>query len=132
MRVKSCELDERDVSLDVLPAVETTDDTMNIEKDVVVWFLQGLCYRIELSLVGTGVVGLSLSGHRANKIAMHTHSEAYHIYSLSDVGFPIATFLSLVNLMDYDIVLLLSVRRDIESGEPDLTAVLGSGKEVKN
>ena len=40
---------------------------------------------------------------------MHTHSKAYHIDCFLNVGFPVAALFAIVNLVDYDIVLLFAV-----------------------
>ena len=63
---------------------------------------------------------------------MHTHSKAYHIDSLLYVGFPVAALLTVVYLVDYHVVLLLAVGRNIESREPGFAAVLGAGEKVEN
>ena len=64
---------------------------MNGEKQVVIWLLECLCYCVEFSFVGAGIVGLRLAGHTADKITMHAHSKAEHIYGLLNVGAPVAT-----------------------------------------
>ena len=63
---------------------------------------------------------------------MHTHSKAYHIDCFLNVGFPVAALFAIVNLVDYDIVLLFAVGRDIESGEPGFAAVLRAGQEIED
>ena len=55
---------------------------MDGEKQVVIRLLECLCYCVEFSFVGAGIVGLRLAGHTADKITMHPHSKAYHVDSL--------------------------------------------------
>ncbi len=61
-----------------------------------------------------------------------TSALAYHIDSFLEVGFPIASLFGVVNLVDYDVVLFLAVRRDVERREPGFAAVLSPGEEVKD
>ena len=105
---------------------------MDGEKQVVIRLLECLCYCVEFSFVGAGIVGLRLAGHTADKITMHAHSKAEHIHGLLNVGAPVATLLAVVNLVDDNIVLFLAVGRDVERGEPGFAAVLRPGKEVEN
>ena len=62
---------------------------------------------------------------------MRTHSKAYHIDCLLYVGFPVAALLAIINLVDYNVVLLLAVGGNVECGEPGFTAVLRADQEVK-
>ena len=105
---------------------------MDGEKQVVIRLLECLCYCIEFSFVGAGIVGLRLAGHTADKITMHSHSKAEHIHGLLNVGAPVATLLAVINLVDDNIVLFLAVGRDVERGEPGFAAVLRPGEEVEN
>ena len=105
---------------------------MHGEKQVVIRLLQGLGDCVEFSLVGAGIVCLRLAGHRADKVAMHSHSKADHVDGFLDVTLPIAALLGVVNLVDDDIVLLFAVGRDVECGEPGFAAVLRAGEEVEN
>ena len=105
---------------------------MNGEEQVVIRFLQGLGYGVKLALVRARVVRLGFARHRADKVTMHTHSEANHIDCFLNVGFPVAALLAVINLVDYNVVLFLAVGRDVESREPGFAAVLGAGEEVEN
>ena len=105
---------------------------MNGEKQVVVRLLEGLGNGVKLSLVRAGVVRLRLARHGADKITMHSHSKANHIDCFLNVGLPVAALLRVVNLVDYDVVLLLAVGRDVERREPGFAAVLSPGKEVED
>ena len=89
-------------------------------------------YGVKFSLVRAAVVRLRLARNGADKIAMHPHSEAYHIDSFLNVGLPVAALLAVVNLVDYNVVLFLAVGCNIESREPGFAAVLGAGEEVEN
>ena len=113
-------------------AIKANDNSMDGEKQVVIRLLECLCYSVEFSFVGAGIVGLRLAGHTSDKITMHAHSKAEHIYGLLNVGAPVATLLAVVNLVDDHIVLLLAVGRYVERGEPGFAAVLRPGKEVEN
>ena len=66
---------------------------MDGEKQVVIRLLECLCYCVEFSFVGAGIVGLRLAGHTAHKITMYAHSKAEHIHGLLNVGAPVATHL---------------------------------------
>ncbi len=105
---------------------------MDGEKQVVIRLLECLCYSVEFSFVGAGIVGLRLAGHTAHKITVHTHSKAEHIHCLLNVCAPVATLLAVINLVDDHIVLLLAVGRNVERGEPGFAAVLRPGEEVEN
>lgn len=105
---------------------------MNGKEQVVIRFLQGLGYGVKLALVRARVVRLGFARHTSDKITMHTHSKAEHIHGLLNVGAPVATLLAVINLVDYNVVLLLAVGRDVESREPGFAAVLGAGEEVEN
>ena len=105
---------------------------MDGEKQVVIRLLECLCYCVKFSFVGAGIVRLRLARHTADKITMHTHSEAEHIHGLLNVGAPVATLFGVINLVDDHIVLFLAVGRDVERGEPGFAAVLRPGKEVEN
>lgn len=94
--------------------------------------LEGLGYGVKLAFVRAAVIGLRLARHGADKITMHTHSKAYHIDSLLNVGLPVAALFRVINLVDDNVVLLLAVGRYIESREPGFAAVLGTGEEVEN
>ena len=63
---------------------------------------------------------------------MHSHSKADHIDGFLNVALPIAALFGVVNLVDDYIVLLLSVGRDVECGEPGFAAVLRAGEEVED
>ena len=63
---------------------------------------------------------------------MNAHSKAYHIDCFLNVGLPVAPLLAVINLVDYNVVLLLAVGRDIERREPGFAAVLGTGEKVEN
>lgn len=105
---------------------------MNGKEQVVIRFLQGLGYGVKLALVRARVVRLGFARHRADKVTMHTHSEANHIDCFLNVGFPVAALLAVINLVDYNVVLFLAVGRDVESREPGFAAVLRAGQEVKD
>lgn len=105
---------------------------MHGEKQVVIRLLQGLGDCVEFSLVGAGIVCLRLAGHRADKVAMHSHSKADHIDSFLNIALPIAALLGVIYLVNDDIVLLLSVGGDVERGEPGFAAVLRAGEEVED
>ena len=105
---------------------------MHGEKQVVIRLLQGLGDCVEFPFVGAGIVCLRLAGHRADKVAMHSHSKANHIDGFLDVAFPIAALFGVINLVDDDIVLLLAVGSDVECGEPGFAAVLRAGEEVED
>ena len=105
---------------------------MHDEKQVVIRLLQSLCDCVEFALVRTAVVGLSLTGHRANQVTMHTQSKANHIDCFLNVGGIVAALFCVVNLVDDNIVLLLAVGGDIESGKPCFAAILSPGQEIQN
>ena len=105
---------------------------MNGKEQVVIRFLQGLGYGVKLALVRAAVVRLRLARHGADKITMHSHSKANHIDCFLNVGLPVAALLGVVYLVDYHVVLLLSVGRDVERREPGFAAVLGTCEEVEN
>ena len=63
---------------------------------------------------------------------MHTHSKAYHIDSFLYVGLPISALLGIINLGDYNVVLLFAVGCDVECGEPGFAGVLRTCEEVKD
>ena len=132
MLVKRGELDKRNFGVYALPTVKADDNPMDGKEQVVIRLLQGLGDGVKLALVGAGVVGLGFARHRTDKITMHPHSKAYHVDSLLYVGLPVAALFRVVNLVDYDVVLLLAVGGDIESREPGFAAVLRAGKEVEN
>ena len=101
------------------------------KKQVVIRLLEGLGYGVKLAFVRAAVIGLRLARHRADKITMHTHSKAYHIDSLLNVGLPVAALFRVINLVDDNVVLLLAVGRDVERREPGFAAVLGAGEKVE-
>lgn len=105
---------------------------MHGKEQVVIRLLQGLGDGVKLAFVRAGVVGLCFSGDGADKVTMHTHSKAYHIDSFLYVGLPVAALLTVIYLVDDNIVLLLAVRGNIERREPGFAAVLGAGEEVEN
>lgn len=105
---------------------------MNGKEQVVIRLLQRLSDGVKLALVRARVVRLGFARHRADKVTMHTHSEANHIDCFLNVGFPVAALLAVINLVDYNVVLFLAVGRDVESREPGFAAVLGAGEEVEN
>lgn len=59
---------------------------------------------------------------------MDSHREAHHIDGFDDVRRPVATLL--VRLDFVDVVLLLTIGRNIERGEEHLSAVLHASEEV--
>jgi len=63
---------------------------------------------------------------------VNAHGKAYHIDCFLNVGLPVAALLAVVNLVDYDIVLLLAVGRDVKCGEPRVLSSLcyESGKPI--
>lgn len=105
---------------------------MHGKKQVVIRLLEGLGYGVKLALVRAGVVGLSLAGDGADKITMHSHSKANHIDCFLYVGLPVAALLTVINLVDDNIVLFLAVGRNVECRELGFAAVLGTGEEVEN
>lgn len=44
----------------------------------------------------------------------------------------VAALLAVINLVDYNVVLLLAVEGNVECGEPRLAAVLRAGQEVED
>ena len=118
--------------MNALPAVESDYDAMNGKEQVVIRLLEGLGNGVKIALVRAAVVRLRLARHGADKVTMHTHSEAYHIDSLRYVGLPVAALLAVVNLVDDNVVLFLSVGCNIESREPGFAAVFGAGEKVEN
>ena len=113
-------------------AIKANDNSMDGEKQVVIRLLECLCYSVEFSFVGAGIVGLRLAGHTSDKITMHSHSKAEHIYGFLNVGAPVTALFGVINFVDDHIVLLLAVGRYVERGEPGFAAVLRSGEEVEN
>ena len=132
MFVQSCQLDKRHVNRDVIPLVKADDDAMDGKEQVVIRFLKGLGDSVKLALVRAGVVALCLSRHRAYKIGVNAHCKAYHIDCFLNVGLPISALLAVVNLVDYDIMLLFAIARDVESGEPGFAAVLRASQKIKD
>ena len=63
---------------------------------------------------------------------MHAHGKAEHIHGLLNVGAPVATLLAVVNLVDDNVVLFLSVGCDVERGEPGFATVLRPCEEVED
>ena len=61
---------------------------------------------------------------------MDTQGEAHHIYRLDDVCRPVATLLIRLDFVDYHVMLLLTIGRNIERGEELLATVLHASKEV--
>lgn len=105
---------------------------MDGKEQVVIRLLEGLGYGVKLALVRAAVIRLRLARHGADKITMHSHSEAYHIDCFLNVGLPVAALLAVINLVDYNVVLLLAVGSNVERREPGFAAVLGTGEEVEN
>lgn len=103
------ELDEWAVRLDRCPLVETDDQSVNGEEEVVVRLLQSMGDGVKLALVAAGVVGLRLAWHRADEVGVDTHGKAHHIYGFDDVRRPIATLLIRLDFVDDHVVLLLTV-----------------------
>ena len=103
---------------------------MNGKEKVVVRLLQSLCDGVKFSLVAAGVIGLRLAWHRAYEIGVYAHGEAHHIYGFDNVRSPIATLLVRLDLVDDNVVLLLTIGRNIERGEKHLTTVFHTSKEV--
>ena len=132
MFVKGGELDKGNFGVNALPAVKSDYDTMNGKEQVVIRLLEGLGDGVKLAFVRAAVVRLRLARHGADKVTMHPHSKAYHVDSFLYVGFPVAALLRVINLVDYNVVLLLTVGGNIESREPGFAAVLSAGEEVEN
>lgn len=107
-------LDERHIDFDTIPFVEAAYDAVHGEKEVVVRFLKGLGYGVQLSLVRAGVVGLRLAGYSPDKIRVDAEREVYHVDRLLNVALPVAALLSVVNPVDYDIVHLIAVGVDVK------------------
>lgn len=124
------ELDEWAVRLDRCPLVETDDQSVNGEEEVVVRLLQSLCDGVKLSLVAAGVIGLRLAWHRAYEVGMDAHSEAHHIDGFYNVRRPVATLLVRLNLVDDHIMMLLTIGRNIECGEEHFSTIFHASKEV--
>ena len=61
------------------------------------------------SLVAAGVIGLRLARHRADEVRVDSHGEAHHIDGFDNVRSPVATLLVRLDLVDYHVVLLLTV-----------------------
>ena len=95
-------------------------------------FLKGLGDGVKLPLVGAGVVCLRLAGHGAYKVGVNAQGEAYHIDGLLYVALPVAALLVGIDLVDYDVVLLVAVGVDVKGGEPHLAGVFGAGEEVED
>ena len=66
--VECGKLNEWAIGLNAFPAVETDNKAMHGEKQVVIRLLECLGDCVEFALVGAGIVGLSLSGHRTDEI----------------------------------------------------------------
>ena len=62
---------------------------------------------------------------------MYAERKANHVDGFLNVALPIATLFGVVYLVDDDIVLLLAVGRDVESGKPGFAAVFRTGEEVE-
>ncbi len=131
MLVECCKLDKRDFGVYALPCVEADNNAMHGKEQAVIRLLEGLGYGVKLALVRAAVVRLRLARHGTDKVTMHTHSKAYHIDSLLNIGLPVAALLTVVYLVDDNIVLLFAVGRDVECGEPRLAAVLRAGEKIK-
>lgn len=124
------ELDEWAVRLDRCPLVKADNQSVNGKEKVVVRLLQSLGDGVKLSLVAAGVIGLRLARHRAYDVRMDTHGEAHHVDGFDNVRSPVATLLIRLNLVDYHVMLLLTIGRNIERGEEHLAAVLHASEEV--
>lgn len=61
---------------------------------------------------------------------MDSHREAHHIYRLDDVCRPVASLLVRLDLVDDNVVLLLTVGRNIERRKEHLATVLHASEEV--
>lgn len=118
--------------MNIRPTVEAADDAVDGEKQVVIWLLESLSDGIELTLVRARVVGLCFAGHRSNKVRVDSEGKAYHIDCFLDVAFPVSTLFGVVNLVDDDIVLLVSVGIDVEGREPNLARVFCAREEVED
>lgn len=113
-----------------LPAVDTDEQAVDDKKHVVVGLLQGLGDGVEFALVAAAVVGLRLARNRADKVGMDAHGETDHVDCLLYVRLPVAALFGVFDIIDDHIVLLLSIRGDIEHGEPHFAAVLRACEEV--
>ena len=63
---------------------------------------------------------------------MYAHGKADDVDGLCDVRCPVTTLFVRINLVDNDIMILLSVRRFVVAREPHFSRVLNARKEVKN
>ena len=124
------ELDEWAVRLDCCPLVKADDQSVNGKEKVVVRLLQSLCDGVKLSLVAAGVIGLRLARHRAYEVRVYTHGKAHHVDGFDNVRRPVATLLVRLDLVDYHVMLLLAVGRNIERRKKYLSAVLHASEEV--
>lgn len=61
---------------------------------------------------------------------MDTHGEAHHVDGFDNVRRPVATLLVRLDLVDYHVMLLLAVGRNIERGEEHLATVFHASEEV--
>ena len=61
---------------------------------------------------------------------MYTHGKAHHVDGFDNVRRPVATLLVRLDLVDYHVMLLLAVGRNIERREKYLSAVLHASEEV--
>lgn len=132
MFVKRGELDKGNFRVNAAPAVKTDYNAMHGKEQVVIRLLEGLGYGVKLAFVRVAVIGLRLARHGADKVTMHTHSKAYHIDCFLNVGLPVAALLTVIYLVDDNVVLLFAVGRDVERREPGFAAVLGAGEKVEN
>lgn len=82
---------------------------MNGKEKVVVRLLQSLGYGVKFALVAAGVVSLRLAWHRAYEVGVYSHGEAHHVDGFDNVRSPIATLLVRLDLVDDNVVLLLTV-----------------------
>ena len=103
---------------------------MNGKEKVVVRLLQSLGDGVKLSLVAAGVIGLRLAWHRAYEVGVYTHGKAHHVDGFDNVRRPVATLLVRLDLVDYHVMLLLAVGRNIERRKKHLSAVLHASEEV--
>ena len=103
------ELDEWAVRRYVLPFIEADYQSVNGKEKVVVRLLQSMGDGVKLALVVAGVVGLRLAWHRAYEVGVYTHGKAHHVDGFDNVRRPVATLLIRLDLVDYHVVLLLTV-----------------------
>ena len=85
---------------------------------------------MSLSQEVTGVVRLGLARNRTDKVRMYAHREAHHVHSFYDVCGPVAAFLVRFNFVDHHVVLLVTVRVDVECREEYLSGVFHAGEEI--